>query len=180
MFAMPLSFCVSVRLCISKGSAKLSACNNLYKGLEKDQIVSKIRLLTGPFLLRRFKSDLLKDLPEKQEQTVYCNFDDSQTELYEIMLDSIRHEMNRKVDRFEMKSNSIVLSGLLYLQEICCHPRLIPKEYNINGCLDKRKVTIYKLIVADTIEEKVNCCKIKRKNCLTKLLVVTIYLLILL
>ena len=118
-------------------------------GMEKDQIVSKIRSLTGPFLLRRFKSDVLKDLPEKQEQTVYCNFDDSQRELYEIMLDSIRHEMNRKVDRFEMKSNSIVLSGLLYLQEICCHPRLIPKEYNINGCLESAKYDVLMSMVSE-------------------------------
>lgn len=112
------------------------------KGLEEDQIVSKIRSVTEPFLLRRFKSDVLKDLPEKQEQTVYCNFADSQKELYEIMLQSIKHEMNQKADRFEMKSNSIVLSGLLYLQEICCHPRLIPKEYNINGCLESAKLDV--------------------------------------
>lgn len=119
------------------------------KGVEKDQIVSKIRSLTGPFLLRRYKSDVLKDLPEKQEQTVYCNFDDSQRELYEIMLDSIRHEINRKVDRFEMKSNSIVLSGLLYLQEICCHPRLIPREYNINGCLESAKYDVLISMVSE-------------------------------
>lgn len=112
------------------------------KGMGQEQIVLKVRSMTGPFLLRRFKSDVLKDLPEKQEQTVYCNFDDSQRELYEIMLDSIRHELNRKADRFEMKSNSIVLSGLLYLQEICCHPRLIPKEYNINGCLESAKLDV--------------------------------------
>lgn len=55
---------------------------------------------------------------------------------------SIRYEMNRKADRFEMKSNSIVLSGLLYLQEICCHPRLIPKEYNINGCSESAKLDV--------------------------------------
>lgn len=112
------------------------------KGLGQDEIVSKVRTVTEPFLLRRFKSDVLKDLPEKQEQTIYCNFDDSQRELYETMLESIRHEMDRKADRFEMKSNSIVLSGLLYLQEICCHPRLIPKEYNINGCLESAKLDV--------------------------------------
>lgn len=112
------------------------------KGLEQDQIVSKVRTVTAPFLLRRFKADVLKDLPEKQDQTVYCNFDDSQKELYESMLKSIRHEMNRKAARFEMKSNSIVLSGLLYLQEICCHPRLIPNEYNINGCSESAKLDV--------------------------------------
>lgn len=41
-----------------------------------------------------------------------------------------------------MKSNSIVLNGLSYLQEICCHPRLIPKEYNINGCSESVKLDV--------------------------------------
>lgn len=119
------------------------------KGVEQDQIVSKVRSVTGPFLLRRFKTDVLKDLPKKQEQTVYCDFDDSQRELYETMLDSIRYEMNRKADRFEMKSNSSVLSGLLYLQEICCHPRLIPKEYNINRCLESAKFDVLISMVSE-------------------------------
>lgn len=56
------------------------------------------------------------------------------------MLESIKYEINRKADRFEMKSNSIILSGLMYLQEICCHPRLIPKEYNVNQCYESAKM----------------------------------------
>ena len=56
------------------------------------------------------------------------------------MLESIRYEINRKPDRFEMKSNSIVLSGLMYLQEVCCHPRLIPKEYNEDQCSESAKL----------------------------------------
>lgn len=119
------------------------------KGLEQEQIVSKVRFVTKPFLLRRFKSDVLKDLPEKLEQTIYCNFDDSQSELYEIMLNSIKKEMDRKVDSFEIKSNSIILSGLLYLQEICCHPRLIPKEYNANGCLKSAKLDVLISMVSE-------------------------------
>lgn len=114
----------------------------LTKGLDQNQIVSKVRFMTAPFLLRRLKSDVLEDLPEKHEMTVYCNFDDSQRELYEIMLESIRREISRKSDRFEIKSNSTILNGLLYLQEICCHPRLIPKEYNINGCFESAKLDL--------------------------------------
>lgn len=114
----------------------------LTKGLDQNQIVSKARFMTAPFLLRRLKSDVLEDLPEKHEMTVYCDFDDSQRELYEIMLESIRHEISRKSDHFEIKSNSTILNGLLYLQEICCHPRLIPKEYNINGCFESAKLDL--------------------------------------
>ena len=55
------------------------------------------------------------------------------------MLSSIRHEINRKSDRFEIKSNSIMLNGLLYLEEICCHPQLLDKELNPDGCKESAK-----------------------------------------
>ena len=109
-------------------------------GLTDDQIIEKVRRLTGPFLLRRFKKDVLDDLPEKEEQIIFCSFDEEQRNLYQNMLKSIRNEIDRKADRYEMKSNSIVLSGLMYLQEICCHPRLIPKEYNSNMCSESAKL----------------------------------------
>lgn len=108
-------------------------------GLSEKQIVEKIKRLTNPFLLRRYKKDVLDDLPEKEEQIIYCSLDESQRKLYNKMLESIKYEINRKADRFEMKSNSIILSGLMYLQEICCHPRLIPKEYNVNQCYESAK-----------------------------------------
>lgn len=109
-------------------------------GLSEKQIVEKIKRLTNPFLLRRYKKDVLDDLPEKEEQIIYCSLDESQRKLYNKMLESIKYEINRKADRFEMKSNSIILSGLMYLQEVCCHPRLIPKEYNVNQCNESAKM----------------------------------------
>ncbi len=112
---------------------------DISKGLSGEQILDKIKRLTNPFLLRRFKKDVLDDLPEKEEQIIYCSFDESQRTLYDSLLNSIRHEINRIPDRFEIKSNAIVLSGLMYLQEVCCHPRLIPREYNINQCNESAK-----------------------------------------
>jgi len=109
------------------------------KGLSDEQIINKIKRLTRPFLLRRFKKDVLDDLPDKEEQIIYCNFDDSQRTLYDNLLNSIRFELNRKADRYEIKSNTIVLNGLMYLQEVCCHPRLIPREYNLNLCSESAK-----------------------------------------
>ena len=109
------------------------------EGLSDKQVIEKIKRLTNPFILRRYKKDVLDDLPEKEEQIIYCSFDEAQRALYNKMLESIRYEVNRKADRYEMKSNSIVLNGLMYLQEICCHPRLIPKEYNKNRCCESAK-----------------------------------------
>lgn len=103
-----------------------------YTKISNDQtkLVDRIKMLTSPFLLRRMKKDVLKDLPEKQEQTILINMNGEQQKIYDKMLESIRYEILKKNDRYEIKSNSIMLNGLLYLQEICCHPQLLPIEYN--------------------------------------------------
>lgn len=108
--------------------------------VQDNELVDKVRSITSPFLLRRYKNEVLKELPQKDEQIVYCSFGEEQQQLYNLVLESIRNEIRRKPDRFEMKSNSIVLNGLLYLQEICCHPRLIPREYNKNKCYSSAKL----------------------------------------
>ncbi len=106
---------------------------------DNQQKVDKIKRISMPFILRRLKKDVLKDLPMKQEQVLYCKMDAQQRELYEDMLLSIRYEISRKSDRFAIKSNSIMLNGLLYLQEICCHPQLLDKKQNPKGCRESAK-----------------------------------------
>ena len=119
----------------------------LVKGLSEEQAIEKVKRLTNPFLLRRYKKDVLKDLPPKEDQIIYCSFDESQRKLYNKMLQSIRHEIDREPDRFEIKTNSIVLRGLIYLQEICCHPKLIPKQYNEYHCSESAKLDQLLLMV---------------------------------
>lgn len=119
----------------------------IMNGLSEEQIIEKVKRLTSPFLLRRFKKDVIDDLPEKEERIVYCSFDDDQRKLYNKLLESIKYEIDRKADRYEIKSNSIILSGLMYLQEVCCHPRLIPKEYNSEMCFESAKLDQLLLMV---------------------------------
>lgn len=103
--------------------------------------IFKIRLMTAPFLLRRLKTDVLNDLPEKQEQTVFVKMEENQRRIYEKTLNSIRYEITRQPDKYEMKSNSTMLKGLLYLQEICCHPQLL--DYSISeGCKESAKMDL--------------------------------------
>lgn len=111
------------------------------KGVTKDNI-DNVKLFTSPFLLRRLKKDVLKDLPEKQEQTLTVKMDILQQQLYDRMLNSIKYEILKKNDRYEIKSNSIMLNGLLYLQEICCHPLLLNREYNKDGCYESAKLDL--------------------------------------
>ncbi len=104
--------------------------------------INYVREISSPFLLRRMKEDVLDDLPQKQNQVLFVKMETKQQELYDKMLESIKYEILRKTDRFEIKSNSIVLNGLLYLQEICCHPKLLEKEYNEDGCAESAKLNL--------------------------------------
>lgn len=106
-----------------------------YKSVFKnvDNVIEKMKIITSPFLLRRMKKDVLKDLPEKQEQVLFVKMESEQQTLYDNMLKSIKYELERKNEPHEMKSNSIMLKGLLYLQEICCHPALLEQFEQAKG-----------------------------------------------
>ena len=79
-----------------------------------------------PFLLRRTKSQVAAELPEKTEIIEHIELADAQRDLYE----SIRLAMDAKV-RAEIKtkglarSHIIILEALLKLRQVCCDPRLV-------------------------------------------------------
>lgn len=96
--------------------------------------IDNIRLVCAPFILRRLKKDVLKELPSKQEQNVLISMENEQRQLYDKLLESVKYELCRKPKRFEIKSSSAILNGLLYLQEVCCHPLLLSKKLNPYEC----------------------------------------------
>ncbi len=118
-------------------------------GIEAENIINKLKSITQPFLLRRLKSDVLKELPDRTEQTLYCQFSNLERELYDSVLSSVRKEILRKPDRYEVKSNATYLKGLLLLQEICCHPKLIPNELNFNNCYESSKLSLLLTMVGE-------------------------------
>ena len=115
---------------------------DISKKVEMETLTERIKLITAPFVLRRIKNEVLKELPEKQEQVLYCEMEDEQRNLYKEMLESVQYELLRKNDRYEIKNNSTMLNGLLYLQQICCHPKLLNKDLNIQGCSKSAKLEL--------------------------------------
>ena len=108
---------------------------------DEQVFLSNLRAMCSPFLLRRMKKDVLTDLPQKCEQTLIVDMDKAQRELYDKLLSNLRYEIEREPDRFEIKSFDLVLKGLLYLQEVCCHPQLLEKELN-EGCKQSVKLEV--------------------------------------
>lgn len=82
-----------------------------------------------PFLLRRTKEQVLTELPQKTEQTLYCELGKKERALYTELRDHYRALLSKKIGNTGLKKSKIdVLAALLRLRQAACHPRLINPE----------------------------------------------------
>lgn len=82
-----------------------------------------------PFILRRTKAQVAKDLPAKNEQTIYCEMEPAQHKLYDELRDHYRRTLLGLIDERGLKRAKIqVLEALLRLRQAACHPGLIDKK----------------------------------------------------
>lgn len=120
-----------------------------YRNTIDSTSINLLKSRIRPFILRRLKNQVLKDLPLKNENTIICSMTDKQRELYSVLLKSIKDEINRLPDRYEIKNSSMVLESLTYLRQVCCHPSILKKEYNINKCNESDKYELFKDLVSE-------------------------------
>ena len=110
---------------------------------ENDNLVmEKLQRLVAPFVLRRIKKDVLKELPDKTEQIMYSKMDEEQQKLYNSYLALAKVKMRQEIESngFE-KSKFKILSLITRLRQICCHPQLFLEDYSgesskLNQCLE--------------------------------------------
>jgi superfamily II DNA or RNA helicase len=82
-----------------------------------------------PFLLRRLKREVAKDLPERIEQISYCEMTDDQRAAYQQVLEVSRREvLETAAAPGTQQSRLVVLNALLRLRQICCDLRLLKLE----------------------------------------------------
>lgn len=85
----------------------------------------RLKNIIRPFLLRRKKEDVAKDLPDLMIQNHYCPMEDDQAELYA----QIRDEMRSRILLDQKQAASLqVLQALTMLRQLACHPRLLYPE----------------------------------------------------
>jgi SNF2 family DNA or RNA helicase len=83
-----------------------------------------------PFLLRRTKGQVAKDLPPRTEEEVFAGMEGIQEELYKVELKRIQQALLGLDSDEAVKKNSFaILQGLMRLRQICCHPGLIDPKW---------------------------------------------------
>ncbi|MEZ6131402.1 MAG: SNF2-related protein [Planctomycetaceae bacterium] len=95
----------------------------------RTQALQTLSLALRPFLLRRTKTQVLKELPGKTEQTILCEMPSKQRKQYNQLRDYYRTQLSAKVEELGVNKAKIhVLEALLRLRQAACHPGLIDSK----------------------------------------------------
>ncbi|GGA82690.1 DEAD/DEAH box helicase [Ornithinibacillus halotolerans] len=108
----------------------------------------KIATITKPFILRRLKKDVLKELPDKIESVSISELTNEQKELYVAYLRQLQQETAESIKESGFQKNRMkILAGLTRLRQICCHPSLFLENYEgKSGKLDLLMETVHNAI----------------------------------
>ena len=87
--------------------------------------MNHLNKLMAPFILRRTKKEVLKELPEKTEQVIYAQMETEQLDMYTKTIESIKKEITET----HSTNRTLILSMLTRLRQICCHPSLYQNDY---------------------------------------------------
>lgn len=116
---------------LNPGMFGKSAQSRLPSLLEPGQNEEQRSLLARalrPFILRRTKDQVAPELPARSEQTIHCELEGKQRELYEELRDHYRNVLLGKIRAEGLNKSKIqILEALLRLRQAACHPGLIDR-----------------------------------------------------
>lgn len=96
----------------------------------QEEAMRRLQELVGHFVMRRLKSDVLVDLPEKSENVVYAHMEGEQLKLYRAHEQRLRESIVGKSTAEFVRERIAVLAELTRLREICCDPHLVFDDYD--------------------------------------------------
>ena len=106
---------------------------------QKDpEVTQQLARMTEPFILRRKKTDVLKDLPEKLEEIQSADMKEDQRKLYDAQVVHMRELLASTTGANEDKMR--ILAEITRLRQICCDPSLVFEDYH--GASAKREACL--------------------------------------
>ncbi len=135
----------------------------------------KLQTLIRPFVLRRKKEEVAKDLPALTEQTRYCGMADHQKLSYEKEKSIIRNSILQNIEKEGVgKSAFVVLQGLTKLRQLANHPSMLSGDHEaesgkfneIYRCLKNLMAENHKVLIFSSFVKHLELLKqkIESKN----------------
>lgn len=88
-----------------------------------------LRKLLFPFILRRTKEQVAKDLPEKTEQVLYCEMGAQQRKIYDAYRNDVRDKLLGMIEMQGIQRSQLsILQGLMKLRQICDSPAILKED----------------------------------------------------
>ncbi len=113
---------------------------------------SRLARRLKPFILRRLKRDVVKDLPAKLEQVSFCELTSDQQQVYKQVLEASRKEVLDAVGAQGLaRSRMVILSALLRLRQICCDLRLLKLE-EVDPATASGKLELFAELLEEVID----------------------------
>jgi len=115
---------------------------------------AQLRTQTAPYILRRTKAAVAPELPEKIEQTIWCEPTAGQAALYRRIQEDSERELIDLAAQGSSEGNLrfAVLTQLLRLRQVCCDPRLVPQGDKATAA-DSAKLDAFRELLAESIDE---------------------------
>lgn len=118
------------------------------EGQADSKALERLRNMVRPFILRRLKEDVLKDLPKKMEHTVQCQMQGEQLKLYDARVQNLKRTLEGQSND-EFNANKLqILAELTRLRQICCDPALCYEDYHQGSA----KLELCMEMVEDAVE----------------------------
>ena len=99
---------------------------------KEEAATRRLKDMVSPFLLRRLKTDVLKDLPPKLEEVRYARFAEEQRKLYDAQVVRLRSMLGSMAGGGSQagKEKIEIFAELMRIRQICCDPSLVFENYN--------------------------------------------------
>lgn len=105
---------------------------------ENQEAMEQLRKMVTPFILRRKKEEVLKDLPDKLEEVRFARMESKQQKLYDGQVVRMRKKLQTSNESDFRKGKIEILSELMHIRQICCDPSLMFEDYD--GASAKREM----------------------------------------
>lgn len=111
-----------------------------------------LKRLVEPFILRRVKTDqsIIKDLPDKVEQKLFCNLTQEQASLYEAVVKDVEAQLQSSEG---IQRQGLILSTLMKLKQVCNHPMQFLQDGSDFTAVRSHKLSRLTEMVDEAMEE---------------------------